>query len=1174
MARSWAANTGTSPIAYAHQPNWVGTLDSAKTFSISLWITVAGYVTGTDGIYLVKADTFEGATTKGLFAVISNGTSSTAGTLRFNAMGWATTGGTFTIPGPTASAAWHHLAITYNASSTANKPIIYLDGTLQTVTTATTPAGTYTFADGAPLYIGSDSSGNFAPQLSAIADVAIWPGVILSVTEMQTIWRQGLRANQIRQEQLGFYVPLVGASNPEVDYISRAGGLTNFNGGGASTFVADPGRLTCFNFHTSAPYAPIRTSVTFIQALNATASSTGQVSRLSNKSVSAATNITGPTLDVEDFESGTISAYWTTSGGVGSSDTTRSVTGTKSWRIVPTADVQNVGAGTNTAYSEFSTYFRLDSSSTGVTGNKARILGFESGGWNQANGVFLWVTKTAGGYALSLARGSVTLTTTTILVDTWYAVRFCVFATSGNSTDHADFYLNGVLQQTLTGMSLTTLNNNMTWGVFGFNPTVFTVNFDTLKVYGVQPALLIKKVSASRSVLSSAIASLSKVKPTPLTTTMNVSGFVSRSIAKSLTTFLGPNVITNPSFTGAIAGTPGTDPTGMTHGGSSGLTYQVVGTGVEAGMNYVEIRWSGTTTANGNELFVFDNSPSPAVIGQTWFGSFSAKMSGGSLTNILDGQLYLGIVSDDASFNYINGAFPPFIPDGSIQPQSLQLMLPDVGTAYVNLGVYFNCNTGVAIDITLRLYVPVLYRNTFGTSVLASLTAIKHNSGVVLTAAVNILSSLTRSGVTNRTTSTAIVATTTKSEGHLLLALTNIVSVLSKKISTNRATNTSIIAALSRIKTSTLAAVTSVVLTTSRSLATSRTVIVTTLTTLSKAAAAQRATLVTVAGSLSPSLARHQTLTAASAISASLRRTLGVTRATAITALLVLNKGLTTSKSVTLTIAASLLAIKAKIVVLTAASSIATSLTRSLTHSTIAVIGVVASLLHVIQRALVSAATIAPTLRRAVSTSKSALTTIMLALTAIGGKSLALTSSAAVATSLGKTKRSALAALVGVAGAFTKTLSEHRTTSTGITTSLTSAAVAQVALAASSAVTTSLVRSSRVVRAVTSAIATSLRIGVGQAARSVSTAVSAMIHPTFTPPSGHLVVQIGVATTLTKTLAQRFSALVGGLVTLLRNVIYAPSRDLTIINDAISVEPTIINERITQPGVINDRIDA
>lgn len=244
MARNWG-NSGTSPIAYAHLPSWVGTLDSAKKISISMWITVSGYATASDGIYILKADTLEGATTSGSFAVISNGTSSTAGTLRFLPMGW-TGGGLFTIPGPTASAAWHHLAITYDGNSTANKPIIILDGTTQTVTTATIPSGTNTFADTAPIYIGSDNTGNFAPNTCSIADVAVWPNTILTTQEMQSIWRQGLRANQIRAERLGFYVPLLGDPSLETDYVSNTGGLTNYNAGGASTRVSDPARLTAF----------------------------------------------------------------------------------------------------------------------------------------------------------------------------------------------------------------------------------------------------------------------------------------------------------------------------------------------------------------------------------------------------------------------------------------------------------------------------------------------------------------------------------------------------------------------------------------------------------------------------------------------------------------------------------------------------------------------------------------------------------------------------------------------------------------------------------------------------------------------------------------------------------------------------------------------------------------
>jgi hypothetical protein len=53
---------------------------------------------------------------------------------------------------------WTHVAASYDRSSPANLPRLYLDGVMQTLTTVTTPAGTWT-NNAQPLTIGNGLSG-------------------------------------------------------------------------------------------------------------------------------------------------------------------------------------------------------------------------------------------------------------------------------------------------------------------------------------------------------------------------------------------------------------------------------------------------------------------------------------------------------------------------------------------------------------------------------------------------------------------------------------------------------------------------------------------------------------------------------------------------------------------------------------------------------------------------------------------------------------------------------------------------------------------------------------------------------------------------------------------------------------------------------------------------------
>src|SRR5262245_41657798 len=54
--------------------------------------------------------------------------------------GWSSAAGRWSFTAP-ATGAWRHLAVSYDAGSTANNPVVYLDGVSQSLTTIT-PSGT------------------------------------------------------------------------------------------------------------------------------------------------------------------------------------------------------------------------------------------------------------------------------------------------------------------------------------------------------------------------------------------------------------------------------------------------------------------------------------------------------------------------------------------------------------------------------------------------------------------------------------------------------------------------------------------------------------------------------------------------------------------------------------------------------------------------------------------------------------------------------------------------------------------------------------------------------------------------------------------------------------------------------------------------------------------------
>ena len=71
------------------------------------------------------------------------------------AQNFSTTNGRWSFPLIT-TGAWHNIFITYDSSSTANNPVVYVDGVLQTVTRYSTPAGTKVADASSNLYLGRD----------------------------------------------------------------------------------------------------------------------------------------------------------------------------------------------------------------------------------------------------------------------------------------------------------------------------------------------------------------------------------------------------------------------------------------------------------------------------------------------------------------------------------------------------------------------------------------------------------------------------------------------------------------------------------------------------------------------------------------------------------------------------------------------------------------------------------------------------------------------------------------------------------------------------------------------------------------------------------------------------------------------------------------------------------
>jgi hypothetical protein len=189
------------------------------------------------------------------------------------------------------------------------------------------------------------------------------------------------------------------------------------------------------------------------------------------------------------------------------------------------------------------------------------------------------------------------------------------------------------------------------------------------------------------------------------------------------------NSIRNNTMVGAVAGTPGTLPTNwqIDINTTTGLTKSVVGTGTENGINYVDLRVSGTAAGAGSFDVVFDTSTAIAASnGQTWAPSFYWKLAAGSMTGLSSPTLWLYSYTSAPAFlssNSISLSTPTSAGLATQRQTGAATLAGGATTAYVRPLVKFTISNGDAIDITLRIGMPQLEQGAFATSVISTTAA-------------------------------------------------------------------------------------------------------------------------------------------------------------------------------------------------------------------------------------------------------------------------------------------------------------------------------------------------------------------------------------------------------------------------------------------------------------------
>ena len=186
------------------------------------------------------------------------------------------------------------------------------------------------------------------------------------------------------------------------------------------------------------------------------------------------------------------------------------------------------------------------------------------------------------------------------------------------------------------------------------------------------------------------------------------------------------NSIRNNSMQGAVAGTPGTAPTNWSVSSGSGINSQIVGKGTENGIDYVDVRWFGTTTGNVYFGVLFEaNSQIAASANSIWTHSAFFRLISGTL----GANAIMVMTNFDSGGGALNQFATSSIAESGATLQrfyhsTLSSTFASASTAFVRPSIQFNVtSSGVAVDFTLRIGWPQLEQGAFVTSPIRTTSA-------------------------------------------------------------------------------------------------------------------------------------------------------------------------------------------------------------------------------------------------------------------------------------------------------------------------------------------------------------------------------------------------------------------------------------------------------------------
>jgi hypothetical protein len=162
--------------------------------------------------------------------------------------------------------------------------------------------------------------------------------------------------------------------------------------------------------------------------------------------------------------------------------------------------------------------------------------------------------------------------------------------------------------------------------------------------------------------------------------------------------------------TNGVIGSGGALPTNWERNAATGIAYEVISSGSSSGLNYVDIKISGTNTSGSTGFIIVRFDPSNHVTGsssQSWTGSFYAALVGGSSSGFTQGPQVM-LQGSTAAAAFVESSQTNLSLTSSLVRYSQTRTLSGATTERVNVQFYGTVANGDSIDLTLRIAAPQL----------------------------------------------------------------------------------------------------------------------------------------------------------------------------------------------------------------------------------------------------------------------------------------------------------------------------------------------------------------------------------------------------------------------------------------------------------------------------------